>query len=104
MITHDLKLYRGDDYVLEIAIINDDTSPADLAGATVRLGFGDGVSDDVRYADIAINNNVVTATFSHAITKDIAYSRGLWDLQITKNNIVTTVARGKISFTRDITP
>lgn len=55
MINHDLKLYRGDDFTLEIAVLNDDETPADLAGADIKLGFSDGVGD-VSYADISVNN------------------------------------------------
>lgn len=103
MINHDLKLYRGDDFTLEIAVLNDDKTPADLAGADIKLGFSDGVGD-VSYADISVNNNVVQAHFAHKTTRDLAYSRGYWDLQITKDNIVTTIAKGKINITKDITP
>lgn len=103
MISQDIKLYRGDDFTLEIAILNDNGTPADLVGADIKLGFSDGVGD-VSYANISVNNNVVQAHFAHATTKELEYSRGEWDLQITKNNIVTTVARGKLIITRDITP
>lgn len=103
MITQDIKLYRGDDHTIEIAVLNDDGTPADLAGADVKLGFSDGMGQ-VSYANISTNNNVITAHFAHATTKDLEYSRGEWDLQITKNGIVTTIARGKLIITRDITP
>lgn len=103
MITHDIKLYRGDDYTLDIAIVNNDGTPADLTNAKIELGFSDGVGD-VSYANISVSDNVVTAHFAHKTTKDIDYSRGFWDLQITQNGVVTTVAKGKISIARDITP
>lgn len=103
MISHDLKLYRGDDYSLDIAIINDDGTPADLTGAEIKLGFSDGLGD-VSYADVRVADNLVTAHFTHATTKDLEYSRGQWDLQIKKDGIVTTVARGKLTITKDITP
>lgn len=104
MITKDLTLYRGDDYPLEIAILNADGTPANLLGADIRLGFSDGMSDEVTYADITVNNNVVSAMFTHQATKDIDWANGLWDLQITQNGLVTTVARGKIKLIRDVTP
>lgn len=103
MITHDIKLYRGDDHTLDIALLNNDGTPANLTGAKVELGFFDGVGD-VSYANISVTGNVITAHFAHQTTKNLDYSKGLWDLQITQNGVVTTVAKGKISITRDVTP
>lgn len=103
MVTHDIKLYRGDDHTLDIGVLNDDGTPVSLAGAKVELGFSDGVGE-VSYANIMINGNVITAHFAHQTTKNLDYSKGFWDLQITQNGVVTTIAKGKISMTRDITP
>lgn len=103
MITQDIRIYRGDDYLLEIALLNSDGTPADLTGAKIELAFGE-LDGALTYADITTNQNVVTALFSHAATKDIEWSSGVWDLQITQTGKVTTVARGKIKITKDVTP
>lgn len=104
MITKDLSIYRGDDYLLEIALLNSDGTPANLNGATIELAFGDSSGMELRYADILIDENLVMATFTHEATKGIEWTNGLWDLQVTQNGVVTTVARGKIKITRDVTP
>lgn len=70
MITHDIKLYRGDDYTLDIAIVNNDGTPADLTNAKIELGFSDGVGD-VSYANISVSDNVVTAHFAHKPPKTL---------------------------------
>ena len=103
MITKDLDIYRGDDYLLEIALLNSDGTPANLNGATIELAFGeqDGV---LSYATISVSDNVVTAIFTHAATKNIEWTSGVWDLQVAQDGKVTTVARGKIKITRDVTP
>lgn len=103
MITKDIAIYRGDDYLLEIALLNADNTPADLTGAKIELAFGE-LDGELTYADITTNQNVVMAVFSHAATKDIQWSSGVWDLQVAKDGKVTTVARGKIKITRDVTP
>jgi len=103
MIIKDIAIYRGDDYLLEIALLNADNTPADLTGAKIELAFGE-LDSELTYADITTNQNVVTAVFSHAATKDIKWGSGLWDLQVTQDSKVTTVARGKIKITRDVTP
>lgn len=104
MIQKDLTLYRGDDFTLEIAVLNADGTPADLTNSKVELAFGDSNYDDLRYATIALSNNVVIAIFTHAQTKDIDWSNGVWDLQVTKDGKVTTIAKGKLKITRDVTP
>lgn len=104
MLVQDFNIYRGDDYIVEIAVINDDGSAVDLTNTDVKLGFNDGNGGKMSYADITVENNVVTAHFKHETTKNLTYSRAKWDLQLTKDSIVTTVARGNINITKDITP
>ena len=41
MITKDIAIYRGDDYLLEIALLSADNTPADLTGAKIELAFGE---------------------------------------------------------------
>lgn len=99
---HDIQLYRGDDFVLKVAVKTANNQPADLTGADCRLGFSDGNS--LYYAQLHVIDNVIIAHFSHQLTKDLTIGRALWDLQITKDNIVTTIAKGKLNITQDITP
>lgn len=104
MLVEDFNIYRGDDYIVEIAVINDDGTNADLTDTDVKLGFNDGNGGKMSYADITVENNIVTAHFKHETTKNLSYSRAKWDLQLTKDGIVKTVARGNINITKDVTP
>lgn len=103
MIKQSIDIYRGDTKTLEVAIVDEAGNPVDLTNATVALGFTDG-KDAVRYADVLINNNVATITFSHELTKDIAWTTGQYDLQIKRDAEVKTVLRGNLIVTKDITP
>lgn len=105
MITKDIAIYRGDDYTLEVALLDSDGMPADLKSAEVKLAFCDSMGDDLRYAGIIINDNTVSATFSHALTKDIEWSTGKYDLQVTMaDGRVSTPVKGKIKMIQDVTP
>ena len=104
MITKDIAIYRGDDYLLEIALLNADNTPADLTGAKIELAFGE-LDGALTYADITTNQNVVMAVFSHAATKDIQWSTGKYDLQVTMaDGRVSTPVKGKIKMIQDVTP
>lgn len=103
MVIKDIEIYRGDDFLLEVALLDANGLPADLSTATIELAFGE-IDGDISYADITVNQHVVTAVFSHAATKDIQWTTGEWDLQITQAGKVTTVARGRVKITRDVTP
>ena len=103
MIKQSIEIYRGDTKTLEVAIVDEAGNPVDLTNATVELGFTDG-KDAMRYADVLINNNVVIITFSHELTKDITWTTGQYDLQVTRGAEVKTALRGNLIITKDITP
>ena len=104
MIVQDLDIYRGDDTELVVAVTNAEGVPVDLAGATVECVFNDSTQTNPQYADIDVNGNVITVTFTHEMTKDLEWKSGLYDVQVKKDGKTITIARGKVKITRDVTP
>lgn len=104
MLVENIELYRGDDKQFEIAILNTDGTPTDLTDCDIKLCFAQKFDADKQYANIALDGNLIKASFTPELTRDIRWTVGVWDLQIIKNNITTTVAKGTVIIIKDVTP
>ena len=102
--TVNLSLYQGDDFYLDLAVSNMDTTPADLTGCTstaqIRLTPQATVIEASFQA--SITTNVITLHLSH--TDSVGVVNGFWDCQLVKENgdVVTLVA-GSVTFTPEVT-
>lgn len=99
-----LSIYRGDTYAFDISIVSDDGSPLDLTGSQVAMLIAP-KGDYVPFSpDIDVAGNVITITIQPHHTQGAAWRSAEYDVQITQGNAVTTVLRGRIDMTWDVTP
>lgn len=99
-----LSIYRGDTYAFDISIVSNDGSPLDLTGSQVAMLIAP-KGDYVPFSpDIDVRSNVITITIQPHHTQGATWRSAEYDVQITQGNAVTTVLRGRIDMTQDITP
>lgn len=98
-----LSIYRGDTYTFDISIVSDDGSPLDLTGSAVAMTIAP-KGDYVPFSpDIDVQVNVITITIQPHHTQGAKWRSAEYDVQITQGDTVTTVLRGLINMTWDIT-
>lgn len=103
MHVENISIYRGDTYAFDISIVSDDGSPLDLTGAAVAMAIAP-KGDYVPFSpDIDVEGNVITITIQPHHTQGATWRSAEYDVQITQGNAVTTVLRGRIDMTQDIT-
>lgn len=104
MHVENLSIYRGDTYTFDISIASDDGSPLDLTGSVVAMLIAP-KGDYVPFSpDIDVQGNVITITIQPHHTQGAKWRSAEYDVQITQGDTVTTVLRGRIDMTWDVTP
>lgn len=99
-----LSIYRGDTYSFEVNAIDEMGSPLDLTGSVVAMLIAP-KGDYVPFSpDIDVQGNVITITIQPYHTQGAKWRSAEYDVQITQGNAVTTVLRGRIDMTWDVTP
>lgn len=104
MHTENLTLYRGDTHVFTLEITDETDTPIDLTGSDVAVMVRPKGDNPAFSPDVAINSHVITLTFAPHHTKDGTWRSADYDVQITQGDVVTTILRGRIDMTQDITP
>ena len=100
----DLSLYAGDDFLMTITLTNADGTPADLSGASasaqIRVQPGAAIAATFT-ASIAAN--VVTLQLKGVDTQNLT-GNYVWDCQVVYGSgITSTVTRGAVTYTADVT-
>ncbi|WKT00939.1 hypothetical protein NYR30_06620 [Gallibacterium salpingitidis] len=107
METKDLTIYRGDDTVFTALI--DALPDFSLRDAELKMTLKSTLNIEqitLSTTDNSINvlsDNVLQLIFSHQLTKNVKSTTWHYDLQMTKNDIVRTLVRGKVIIEPDVT-
>lgn len=98
-----LSIYRGDTYSFEVNAVDEMGSPLDLTGSVVAMLIAPKGDYAPFSPDIDVEGNVITITIQPHHTQGATWRSAEYDVQITQGEIVTTVLRGRIDMTQDIT-
>jgi hypothetical protein len=107
--TLDLNLYAGDDVAMTLTITDDAGNPYDVTGtllAQVRKGHALDVVATLVAVAVTPTLGVISLSIDGATTEALGNGGGRhsWDLQLTTGTgIVTTLVKGTVSTTLDIT-
>lgn len=99
-----LTLYRGDTHVFSLEIMDETDAPIDLTGSDVAVLVRPKGNNPAFSPDVAINSHVITLTFAPTHTKNSTWRSADYDVQVTQGDVVTTILRGRIDMTGDVTP
>lgn len=103
MPTQTLHIYRGDssEFVLEL---DSDTGAVDLTGSSVDVLVRPKSDSPPFRPDIVVDTNVIRLLFAPHHTNGATWKKAEYDVQITQGDTVTTVLRGIVEMTWDVTP
>lgn len=104
MRTENLTLYRGDTHSFTIEVSDDMDNPLDLTGSQVAMVIEPKGNHSSFSPDIEVVGNIITITVQPHHTQGAMWRSADYDVQITQGDVVTTVLRGRIDMTQDITP
>lgn len=97
----DLDLYRGDSRIIDIELTTEGGTP-DLTDCDFKMQIKP--DEDGRISpSITVTGNVVRLYFAPELTANAGWRRGKYDVQMTRNGIVTTILYGKVRLTEDVT-
>lgn len=99
-----LTLYRGDTHIFTLEVGDDDGRPLDLTGSTVAMVVAPKGDYPSFSPDIEVAGNVITINIKPHHTQGGLWRSADYDVQITQGDVVTTVLRGRIDMTQDVTP
>lgn len=103
----DLHIYQGDDYSAVVTVTDADGAEADITGYTARAQIRRQVADTDTVIALDMPATVesprVLFGASHDDTASLSGSY-LWDLELTSpDDVVTTIMRGNVKVTQEIT-
>lgn len=102
----DLNVYRGDDLTLPITQQDGTGAPIDLTGRTYAAQIRATPESTTAVSfGVAVNAplGLVTLTLTDAQTANDVPLVGVWDLQEVNGTETTTLIRGKVQATKDVT-
>jgi hypothetical protein len=97
-----LELYAGDDFTLRVDVTDAAGDPADLSSTTARAQIRptpEGVLSG--QFDPLIEDSTIFLHLTSAVSTHLP-ARSVWDLDITRNGRVTTLASGTITLTPEV--
>ncbi|MDO4897056.1 MAG: hypothetical protein Q3971_06810 [Moraxella sp.] len=103
MQVENLTLYRGDSHTFVIEVSDEAGSPLDLTGSQVNMTIAPKGGYDPFSPDIGLQGSTITIDIKPHHTQGALWRSADYDVQITQGEIVTTVLRGRIDMTKDIT-
>ena len=102
----DLDIYRGDDLNLPFSNVDAAGDPIDLTGRTYTAQIR-ATPESTTAVSFGVSVNalagVVTLSLTDAQTADDVPLVGVWDLQEVNGTETTTLVRGKVKATKDVT-
>lgn len=101
----DLRVYAGDDLHLVVAVLDHDGEPADLTGCTARSEVRTSADDTAVLATLT-TSVLDNAVYLHLAAADSAGlpEAAVWDVEVTyPDATVSTLARGKVTTTKEVT-
>jgi len=103
--TVNLIIYQGDDVGFSIAVYDENGDPADLDGATLRsqIRTTQAAVDIAGEIDTEIGDGgVIEMHLTNAVSAALPRI-AVWDIEMTLDDWVTTLATGSITVTPDVT-
>lgn len=104
MHTENLTLYRGDTHAFSVQVFDDADKPLDLTGTAVAMVVAPKGDYPPFSPHIRVLGNVIVVTIEPNHTQGAAWRSAQYDIQLTQNEVVTTIVRGRIELIQDITP
>jgi hypothetical protein len=108
---HNISIFGGDDYVLPVTFTTGGTSPSAIDVSTrtytaqVRAWPSGGVlaTFDVNMTNAA--TGIVSISLGHAVTATLAgaVAEARWDMQQSNAGTITTVLKGTVTVSQDVT-
>jgi hypothetical protein len=101
----DLKIYRGDDFYLDLTVYDPDDTPSDLTGVTAssQIRASPGAAATLATLDAFVNGNVITLHLKHADSATLP-NNCVWDAQMTYGSgDIITLAGGNITVSGEVT-
>jgi len=101
-----VELYAGDSLEMSVAVTDADGYPFDLDGWTARSQIRETPESGTVEAELTATVDQATATITLFLTA--ADSAGLprqavWDVEISRDPVVTTLAAGTVTVTPEVT-
>lgn len=105
----DLHIYQGDDYSAVIAVSSNTLPPSQViagytAKAQIRSGPADTATSIIASFVTSVSSPYINISLPNSVTQTIPGAHFVWDLQIVSpSGIVTTILRGDVDCTLEIT-
>lgn len=104
----DIKIMRGDTEVINVTIVNPDSTPVNLTGDTFASQIRYNRDDNTIAASFSCvvtnpTGGIVTLTLSAAASSALNDGLAYWDLQRTSGGSVSTIVAGKCTVLADVT-
>lgn len=114
---YDFVIRQGTDEVLEILYAEDDGTPIDLTGYTVRAHFrtkvgatptlleleSDTPAPGVTFDPLGVSG-IIRVTLSDTLTSSLTFSRAVWDMKVTSpGGLTTRILHGGASVSLGVT-
>lgn len=97
----DFELYRGDTRLIDLTIVSEE-GIANLQDCHFKLQIKPDDGEPLS-PEIQVHGNMLRLYFAAELTRDLDWQRGKYDLEMTRNDIVTTILHGKVRLKEDIT-
>lgn len=99
----DLLLYAGDDFYIDVTVVDAAGNPIDLTGATAQSQIRDD-SDAIVGEFVASVHTDTVRLYLDSVTTAALPAAANWDVQITDDQaIVTTLAYGRVRIRKEVT-
>ena len=99
----DLLLYAGDDFTMAVEVFGPDGEPFDLAGAEPKSQIRETHDGELAGAFTWFVDGSVIYLDLHNEVSAALPERCVWDVQITQNDRVTTLASGNVTVSPQVT-
>lgn len=104
MQTQNLTLYRGDTHSFVLEVSDETGTPLDLTGSKVAVLVAPKGDNPAFAPDVSVLGSQIILSFAPSHTRNSTWRSADYDVQITQGDTVTTILRGRIEMTKDITP
>lgn len=109
---YDITIFRGATYDQTFTWLDDDASPIDLTGFTARMHVRDTVDAPdppllslTTPGDITLGggSGTIRVIISAAATSALAFTKGVYDLELVDGAVVTRLLQGAVKLSREVT-
>lgn len=98
--TNDISFTRGDTHSIKVTVPKRQFLATDVVQMTVRKSIGGAI---LLHKYATINDGVAYFSIAHDDTKDIPFGSYVFDVELTYDNNVATVVKGRFELTWEAT-